>query len=519
MDNSKASECPICCDEIVIQRDVMTCPFCEFICCRDCLKDFFLTSSVEFRCMNTVESGVIKPCGLRWSAKHTWKMLGKWLNDPFVKDARRELLLKRELGKKQEYMPYVVREKERKDLEAEHEECLKFMRTNNPGVEHAKEQLILQKRIRDEPDIKEKKKLREKLEQLPDKWGKEWVAKYAHMVSRSKEIEQRFRHLGSEGFADGNVEMARTALLCNCPSQKCRGMISSFDFRCNLCKIQVCEDCWESLGDDRPKHKCDEDILKNVQSLKKDTKPCPTCRVRVHKIDGCNHFFCPHCGASWDWASGNLLDEKWNTNPHLVEWKREKKKLYNSLDLQLEEKNIDCSYEQLRSHINSMIRNYDDRRVMESIVQTIAKIENIRRDFQREEYVVFAVKYYIGEWTKRQYEVALLSHHDSLEKESEVLGVIGTWAEVAKALMVECYEFIKAEELKITLKNLIERRNTIVGKLKEKEKQMVDILLPLALETREFYCSSNIPSSYWSGFSEKYYISAKQYNYFSVQKL
>jgi len=493
-----SNECPICCEDIA-KKNVMTCPFCDFICCRECLKEFFLSSSIEFRCMNTNGFGNIKACGRLWTVKHAWSLLGKWLVDPFVKDARRELLLQRELNKKQEYMPYVIREKEREELSAEREECIKILNIN-VSAEREKERVIFSKRYREERDIKKKKEVRQMLDSVDEKWGKSWDEKITKIRARYAEIEHRFQELGVQGFADGVLKLDKVDLLCHCSAKDCKGMISSFDFKCKLCKTEVCKDCWEVISE--KDHQCDKDILENVKNIKKDTKPCPTCRVRAHKIEGCNHFFCPHCKTSWDWASGQVISESQTTNPHYIEW-RKKNPIHTPSDPSTNDNSL-CSYDMVWNDYS--FRSRLDGGVIRLLHPVIEKIDSVilhmRQQINPDQYKIFATKYYLGKWTKRQYEVALLSHYDACEKGNEVIGMLGTWSEVAKELIIDIYNVYKAtggviEKLRIT--------------------NAIQILTDIADKIYANYLTAN---NYWRYFGSQYCIQySVKYNTFSVQLL
>jgi hypothetical protein len=42
-------------------------------------------------------------------------------------------------------------------------------------------------------------------------------------------------------------------------------------------------------------HVCDKETLATAQMIEKDTKPCPKCGNRIHKIEGCDQMFDPQC--------------------------------------------------------------------------------------------------------------------------------------------------------------------------------------------------------------------------------
>lgn len=70
-----------------------------------------------------------------------------------------------------------------------------------------------------------------------------------------------------------------------CPKEDCRGFFDNNEYTCGLCKIKVCEECFEEK--DEQKHICNPDTIKSVKALLRDTKPCPKCKSNIYKIAGC----------------------------------------------------------------------------------------------------------------------------------------------------------------------------------------------------------------------------------------
>ena len=71
-----------------------------------------------------------------------------------------------------------------------------------------------------------------------------------------------------------------------CPLSLCMGLVKNG--RCSECKKTVCAKCREER---RKVHECNKDQLETIKLLKRDTKPCPRCKVPIHKIDGCDQMF------------------------------------------------------------------------------------------------------------------------------------------------------------------------------------------------------------------------------------
>jgi hypothetical protein len=106
-----------------------------------------------------------------------------------------------------------------------------------------------------------------------------------------------------------------------CADSDCNGFVSSA-WKCATCDKHTCAHCRE-LKDARDDHAhvCNPDTLASVALLKKDTKPCPNCKVLVHKTEGCDQMFCTQCKRLWSWNTGRF--ETRGHNPHYLQWMRE----------------------------------------------------------------------------------------------------------------------------------------------------------------------------------------------------
>jgi len=106
-----------------------------------------------------------------------------------------------------------------------------------------------------------------------------------------------------------------------CAHSDCNGFVSSA-WKCATCDKYTCPHCREIKADrDDPLHLCNPDSVSSVALLKTDTKPCPNCKVLVHKTDGCDQMFCTQCKRLWSWNTGRF--ETRGHNPHYLQWMRQ----------------------------------------------------------------------------------------------------------------------------------------------------------------------------------------------------
>jgi len=99
-----------------------------------------------------------------------------------------------------------------------------------------------------------------------------------------------------------------------CPLNMCSGLVKNG--RCGDCKKAVCAKCREERLDG---HECNQQELETIKLLKRDTKPCPRCKIPIHKIDGCDQMFCTKCKTAFSWRTLNIQRGLIH-NPHYHEY-------------------------------------------------------------------------------------------------------------------------------------------------------------------------------------------------------
>ena len=108
-----------------------------------------------------------------------------------------------------------------------------------------------------------------------------------------------------------------------CVKDGCRGFLSQ-SYKCELCSTYVCKDCMivkKEKNDET--HTCNKEDVETVSLIRKETRPCPKCGIRISKIDGCDQMWCTSdgCGTAFSWNSGKAISGIIH-NPHYYEWLR-----------------------------------------------------------------------------------------------------------------------------------------------------------------------------------------------------
>ena len=142
-----------------------------------------------------------------------------------------------------------------------------------------------------------------------------------------------------------NPRKSKTSALMPCGSPRCRGFVMLPSHECGLCRTRVCKDCFvplsshqhhvesqgeshveshvESQGESESKeeHECKEEDRATARLLMRDTKACPRCAVRIHKVSGCDQMWCVHCHCTFSWETLQVQSVSDPVhNPHYFEW-------------------------------------------------------------------------------------------------------------------------------------------------------------------------------------------------------
>lgn len=86
-------------------------------------------------------------------------------------------------------------------------------------------------------------------------------------------------------------------IYCDNAALACVGILDNAR-QCPICGWVNCRDCGMSY---HGSHVCMSDNIATMALLRHDTKPCPRCRVPIHKTSGCDHMWCPQCHVEFDW--------------------------------------------------------------------------------------------------------------------------------------------------------------------------------------------------------------------------
>jgi len=195
------------------------------------------------------------------------------------------------------------------------------------------------KKKKNKKDMKKKEELTEEIQALcRDFRGIE------ALVERSSRRRIQIR----EDFCGGKVQQVRRGSNRPCITEDCKGFVNQAG-ECPICNKTLCIDCnVPKVGEE---HECKQDDIETFKEISKNTRPCPKCNIRIHKISGCDQMWCVGCNTAFSWTRGTIETGRVH-NPHYFDW------LFsggNERNQNMEENDI-CNEDQLPHPTN--LRNY-----------------------------------------------------------------------------------------------------------------------------------------------------------------
>ena len=270
-------ECPVCIEPFNrSSRKAVPCyhAHCNFQACKSCVRDYFLTSTKVPHCME---------CHTQWDDDFVTRRLNKAFMCHTYRKHREVLLADHEISKVCESMEQAAREKKARECEA------RLHRTINAKIRELNAQISKLKSQKDN-QLKERDVLHQKVDEL-----------------RTGRIDVK--------------SGKRRKFALPCPGQDCRGFLST-QHKCAICNLFWCSKCLEKLGYRRPKdHQCDPGTVSTVAAIRKCSRPCPRCGMRISKISGCDQMWCIDCHTAFSWNTGRI-DTGRVHNPHFFQFKQ-----------------------------------------------------------------------------------------------------------------------------------------------------------------------------------------------------
>jgi len=338
--------CSICIDTFNNSaRKKVTCQNCNIDICTKCIKKFLAENVQEPNCMNCREVYTNSFMDLNFSYRYRKSVL---------KNVRLNVLVAREKNVMPELMHRADALRQLKKCEAKQRE----LRRQINEVQIKLDKIYnsrgrLDELLNDNVDTDESN--------LSDEFMKSITQSIINTNKVQGELEIELNSL--EMLSDENWETIITLnntykyggvqkidSVMNCLMTDCKGFLDN-DYKCGICHIKVCKDCHDELKENE-EHTCKQENVESVKAIQAETRPCPTCKTRVFKLEGCDQMFCVQCHTGFSWNTG-MIERGRIHNPHYFEWLRSKRR-----EMPREIGDVPCgglpSWFTLKRHLNEL---------------------------------------------------------------------------------------------------------------------------------------------------------------------
>ena len=406
-----ADLCPVCCESYnKSTRTKIMCPVgdCTYHACKACNRLYMINTTQEPHCME---------CRSAWDMAFTIKALNRSFVNGKYAQHRKTLLLEQQLSRIPDTMQAAINYKER----MHEEQCLQKLQTN---ILELKQQIKLLRR--------EQYDHRYRIRQLT--WG-------GNNQDNPENAEE------NEITAEHNVTADRKKFNWPCPVPDCRGFLSS-QYKCEICQTFSCPKCICVIGKSKHEpHTCIQENVLSANMIKADTKACPSCGVRISKIEGCDQMWCVECHTPFSWKTGRIETGTIH-NPHFYEYNR---KIGNGQQVRtpgdvlcgglcsLRQLNqVTKIYEQAKTpylsvsfHSNIMdhINQHPNARILYNIHRTVSHISHVDLPSYRTRATALQnteqlrIKYILNEYTKQELQNIVYRNDIQKRKISEILRI------------------------------------------------------------------------------------------------
>lgn len=300
-----------------------------------------------------------------------------------------------------------------------------------------------------------------------------------------------FNHEIDETDNDKHESSSSSNFIHCCPVENCKGFLST-QWKCGICEVKVCNRCNNIKTSDN--HECNEDDVKTIEMLRKDTKPCPSCGCMIHKIHGCDQMWCVQCKTPFSWKNGKI-EKGVVHNPHYYEWQRQTNNgIAPRVPGDIQDGCLDIRYYDVVNMRRILSTIFEDTTQCSNALRTITtyqqlinhtKYYEIRRyvtnDSIEKANVDLRIKYMLNELDENKWKVLLQQREKKKKKNIEIHQImdmfINVGSDLFKNIFLQCKTPLHIKNSCLELDALIKHVNKSFLKIKEKYNNKVPYII------------------------------------------
>jgi hypothetical protein len=260
-------------------------------------------------------------CRTGWNREFLDQHMTKAFRTGPWRDHRKKMIVNREKALLPNFQIYAAAKKKMLELEPllfkarkeENENAVNIAKLNNE-MYTIKRNMIVDP-SKDDENIGHYKELLEKY--------KDETLKNTILSVKTSRFENEYNYNCATYNGTNKKQIEKREFIMKCVKDGCRGFLSQA-YKCELCSTYVCKDCMVVKKDrDDAEHTCKKEDIDTVAMIRKETRPCPKCGIRISKIDGCDQMWCTAegCGTAFSWNTNKIISGVIH-NPHYYEWVR-----------------------------------------------------------------------------------------------------------------------------------------------------------------------------------------------------
>lgn len=395
------STCNVCIEKLNRSKHKrIVCLKCNFESCKECYQTFILNSEHFASCMN---------CKIEWDHSFLQQnFTKKFLNNDYKKH-QQNILFKHENTLLSETQSLIERQKRQDELiHAIHIRKLVFKVVQSELKKNQTLSLDNNNQFIDNQIINN---------QIIDNQNK-----LQNLQEEIQSLEKQLENLNTNSPKN---------FIKKCTNGQCNGFVNS-NYNCGMCTTTYCNSCHEIKNDT---HICNKDQVKNIEFLKNDTKPCPTCKIPIHKSEGCDQMFCTECYTVFSWNTGTIEKGKVH-NPHYKELVQKGIFKRDPLDVECN-RNINFDFIQEYCQFGSrLFYNICKHLVSLRLFQFQKYTENIDNRDTR-------IKYLYNIIDEKSFKKILYKNYKTNTYNKEILSVLDTFTNAISEILYKYYCYIR----------------------------------------------------------------------------
>lgn len=262
-------------------RRKVSCNYCNYVACVRCTQKYLLSSIVDAHCMS---------CRTGWNREFLDINMTKSFRTGDWKEHKKKLIVNREKALLPTMQRYAAAKKSMDEINPIQSNLMKEMAKTYEKLTSIEKKLVLIKVNANNKNIMFD------ISELDNEHSNFNLLLNESNMYRNKYYKENLKNslLTSNYVVHHNIyndidqkAKERKEFVLKCVKEGCRGFLSSA-YKCELCSTFVCKDCMIIKDEKNDKeHVCKKDDIDTVAMIRKDTRPCPKCGIRISKVDGC----------------------------------------------------------------------------------------------------------------------------------------------------------------------------------------------------------------------------------------